>query len=164
MIYRQGSFNDVIALKNLAIESWNLYEHELEKKYWKELFFTLNNEDTYINLLKQSFCWVCENSLKEIIGMAFLVPKGNPTEIYDAQWSYIRFVSVSPRFSHQGIGKTLTQKCIQYAKENNEQIIALHTSEMMIHARKLYHNLGFTILKEIEPRLGKKYWLYILYL
>jgi hypothetical protein len=33
---------------------------------------------------------------------------------------------------------------------------------MMHKARHIYESLGFTILREIEPRLGKKYWLYTL--
>jgi len=40
--------------------------------------------------------------------------------------------------------------------------MALHTSEMMRSARHIYEKIGFNILKEIEPRLGVKYWLYTL--
>ena len=94
--------------------------------------------------------------------MAFLVPHGNPTEIYDENWCYIRFVSVDPEFGGKGIGRQLTENCIQIAIDNKEQTIALHTSEMMNTARHIYESLGFKILKEIEPRLGKKYWLYTL--
>lgn len=50
--------------------------------------------------------------------------------------------------------------CIEVAKKNNEQIMALHTSEIMESARHIYEKLGFKILKEIEPRLGVRYWLY----
>jgi ribosomal protein S18 acetylase RimI-like enzyme len=32
----------------------------------------------------------------------------------------------------------------------------------MSAARHIYEALGFTILQEIAPRYGKKYWLYIL--
>jgi ribosomal protein S18 acetylase RimI-like enzyme len=27
-------------------------------------------------------------------------------------------------------------------------------------ARHIYEKIGFKIIKELEPRLGKKYWLY----
>lgn len=94
--------------------------------------------------------------------MAFLVPSGNPTDIYQADWCYIRFVSVHPEFSGKCIGRQLTEKCIEVAKSNNEQILALHTSEMMQKARHIYESLGFAILRELEPRLGKKYCLYTL--
>jgi len=116
----------------------------------------------YASLLEDSYCLVCENDTFEIIGMSFLVPHGNPTELYDEKWCYIRFVSVDPEYEGKGIGKQLTSRCIQTAKDNNEQTIALHTSEMMDKARHIYESLGFKILKEIAPRLGKKYWLYTL--
>lgn len=162
MTIRQGSIHDVNGLKNLAIQSWTPYKEVLLPKYWKELNNILTNEITYLNLLKQSNCILCESDEKEIIGMAFLVPKGNPTDIYDEKWSYIRFLSVLPEFGGKGIGRKLTEKCIEYAKENKEQIVALHTSEIMGKAIRLYENLGFKILREIDPRLGKRYWLYLL--
>jgi ribosomal protein S18 acetylase RimI-like enzyme len=71
-------------------------------------------------------------------------------------------VSVHPEHSGKGIGRRLTEKCIEMAKSNHEKMIALHTSEMMNKARHIYESLGFTILRELEPRLGKKYWLYTL--
>jgi ribosomal protein S18 acetylase RimI-like enzyme len=96
----------------------------------------------------------------KIIGMAFLVPKGNPTDIYKKEWCYIRFVSVDPDFGGQGIGKELTKQCIVHAEKNNESVIALHTSEIMKTAMHIYESLGFKVYSEIEPRLGKRYWLY----
>jgi len=162
MIYRQGNLNDLKNLKNLALLSWTQYKKDLQPKYWNELHTTLTNENTYQKLLEQSYCLVCESEATEIIGMAYLVPNGNPTDIYHTEWSYIRFVSVHPEYEGQGIGRKLTEKCIEYAKKNSEQTVALHTSEIMNKARRLYENLGFKVLKEIEPRLGIKYWLYLL--
>lgn len=162
MKYRKGNINDVQGLRNLAIHSWKEYKDVLSLNHWNNLNKILTNEITFINLLNQSHCILCESNEHEIIGMAYLVPKGNPTDIYDKEWSYIRFLSVHPNFSGNGIGRMLTEKCIEYAKENKEHIVALHTSEIMSKARKLYENLGFKILREIDPRLGKKYWLYTL--
>ena len=76
------------------------------------------------------------------------------------EWSYIRFVSVDPLFGGQGIGRKLTTMCIDQAKDNGEQTIALHTSEIMTNARRIYESLGFEVLREIDQRLGKRYWLY----
>ena len=162
MTYRQGNINDLNLLKNLAIKSWKQFESELTVENWQKLKTSLLNDKTFLELLELSYCLVCENDENEIIGMSFLVPQGNPTEIYDEKWCYIRFVSVDPEFGGQGIGRQLTERCIQFAKDNKEQTIALHTSEMMNKARHIYESLGFKILKELDPRLGKKYWLYTL--
>lgn len=161
-IYRRGQISDMKKLKELAILSWGQFQKDLTKENWKRLSFTLSNEKTYLDLIENSDSFICETENKDIIGMAFLVPRGNPTEIYDEKWSYIRYVTVNPLFGGQGIGRKLTEKCIELAKRNNEQTIALHTSIMMAKARHIYESFGFKILREIEPRLGKKYWLYLL--
>jgi ribosomal protein S18 acetylase RimI-like enzyme len=107
-----------------------------------------------------SVSYVCENEIGEIIGMSFLVASGNPTEIYNEEQCYVRFVTVSEKYKGMKIGEKLTEECIGFAKNNGEKKIALHTSEFMNKARYIYEKLGFKIIKEIEPRYGKKYWLY----
>jgi ribosomal protein S18 acetylase RimI-like enzyme len=162
LTYRQGTKDDVQDLKKLAIKSWTPYQKELTDENWNSLKQTLSNDKTYEELLEQSDCIICLADSDNIIGMAFIVPNGNPTDIYLKEWSYIRFVSVNPKFGGQGIGTKLTIKCIEKAKENGEKTIALHTSEMMSNARHIYERLGFKILREIDRRLGKRYWLYTL--
>jgi ribosomal protein S18 acetylase RimI-like enzyme len=162
MNYRKGYINDLNAIKKLAIKTWSEFKSELTNENWQDLYKTLTNDQTYTDLIDKSYFIVCESLNKEIIGMSFLVPKGNPTEIYDESWCYIRFVTVDPEFGGNGIGKKLTEICVEFAKQNGEKIVALHTSEMMNKAIHIYEKLGFKILREIEPRLGKKYWLYSL--
>ena len=69
-------------------------------------------------------------------------------------------VGVHPDFGGKGIGKMLTQMCIDFAKSSNEKVIALHTSEYMNVARHIYESLGFKQIRELEPRYGKRYWIY----
>jgi ribosomal protein S18 acetylase RimI-like enzyme len=69
-------------------------------------------------------------------------------------------VGVNPVYRGRGIAKRLTQMCMDYAKQSNEKIVGLHTSEIMEDARHIYESLGFTIVKEIDPIYGMKYWLY----
>jgi ribosomal protein S18 acetylase RimI-like enzyme len=97
---------------------------------------------------------------EKVIGMAYLVPSGNPTHIYPADWSYIRMVGVNPEYRGKGIAKRLTQMCVDYAKQSNEKIVSLHTSEKMDDARHIYESIDFTIYKEIDPIYEMKYWLY----
>ena len=162
MTYRQANINDQRNLKKLAIETWSQFQHELAPENWEKLKGNLANDKTWSELLTNSYSLVCVNEVDKIVGMSFLVPQGNPTELFDKSWCYIRFVTVDQNFAGKGIGRRLTEKCIQYARDSGEKTIALHTSEMMNSARHIYESLGFTILKELEPRLGKKYWLYTL--
>lgn len=159
MKYRHGNSLDVAGLQKLALISYGQFQNILTEENWNRLRAHITNENLFPNLLKASKGFVCEYE-NEIIGMAFLVPKGNPTEIFEADWSYIRMVGVHPDFGGKGIGKVLTQMCIDFAKDTKEKVVALHTSEYMNAARHIYESLGFRQIKELEPRYGKRYWIY----
>jgi len=157
--YREGLIEDVEQLKCLALLSYGQFQNTLTEENWNRLRTHISNENLFPHLLKSSKGFVCEHE-NEIVGMAFLVPKGNPTEIFQEDWSYIRMVGVHPNFGGHGIGKQLTQMCIDFAKSSEEKIIALHTSEYMNAARHIYESLGFKQVRELEPRYGKRYWIY----
>lgn len=161
MKYRIGTFSDKEKLQKLGLNSYGQFKNILTEENWNRLNSFLTNENSYADLLSNSKCFVCETN-DEIVGMAYLVPKGNPTDIFQADWSYIRMLGVNTEFGGKGIGKKLIRMCVEFAKETNESIIALHTSEFMDTARHIYENTGFKQIKKIEPRFGKKYWLYLL--
>ena len=161
LTYRIGTLDDKEKLQELGLISFGQFRNILTDENWNRMRSHLSAENLYSDLLSKSTCFVCEIN-DEIIGMAYLVPKGNPTDIFQADWSYIRMVGVNKAYEGMGIGKNLTQMCIDYARETNEQVVALHTSEFMNAARYIYEKIGFTQLKEIEPRFEKKYWLYVL--
>lgn len=160
-IFREAQPDDIPQLIQLGLVSYGQYASELTSENLEKLKTSIGNIDTWKSILTTSKSVVCVYK-NELVGMAFLIPSGNPWDIFKTEWSYIRMVGVNPKYQGNGIAKTLTIKCIEAAKNNNEKIIALHTSEMMPAARHIYETLGFTILEEIAPRLGKKYWLYTL--
>jgi ribosomal protein S18 acetylase RimI-like enzyme len=160
-IYRTGTTNDIEKIVQLGLNSFGQFKDHLSDINWKKLEAYLVDENTYPELLSKSKCFICAYE-DEIIGMAFLVPSGNPTDIFQKDWSYLRMVGVSVKYAGNGIGRKLTQLCIDYAKETNETTVALHTSEFMDAARHIYESMGFNKVKELELRLGKRYWLYLL--
>lgn len=157
--FRNCTDADQAQLKDLGLTSYGQFKDILSEENWTKLKGVLSVEDFYADLLKISTGFVSEIDGK-IIGMAFLIPSGNPTEIFQSDWSYIRMVGVDPNFSGKGIGKQLTQLCIEQAKKTNEKVIALHTSEFMNVAKHIYESVGFKQIKELPPRFGKRYWLY----
>lgn len=160
--FRKATKDDIEQLKALGIKSWIQFKDDLTPSNWDELYRTLTSRDTYADLLAISDSVICENEDHQLIGMAFLVPNGNPTEIYDSQWCHLRFVSVDPDYRGQKLGEIITRKCIELALKNNERTIALHTSVLMQNAIHIYEKMGFSMFKELEPRLGVRYWLYTL--
>jgi len=159
--YRNISIQDKEQLKQLGIISYGQFSNVLEPEHFNTLSNFLHDEDKLTQLINNSTGFACVHKNK-IIGMAYIIAGGNPWDIFKADWSYIRMVGVNPAYQGHGIAKTLTQMCINQARQTNEKIIALHTSEFMNAARHIYESLGFKVLQEIEPRFGKKYWLYTL--
>ena len=157
--YRCATYEDIKQLSDLKIGSYSEFEKMLPEDGWATLNASLHNDNKLKEVLSISRAFVGEID-RRIVGMAFLVSNGNPTNIYPADWSYIRMVGVHPDFRGKGIGKSLTCMCIDNARENGEKIIGLHTSEIMDAARHVYESLGFTVYKEIDRIFGVRYWLY----
>lgn len=147
--YRKASLSDFNKLKALGIESYSEFSKVLTKTNWNKMNSFLENDVNLTKLINQSTVFVCEKD-SNIIGMIYLVPRGNPTELFQENWSYIRFLGVNTKFRGHGIGKKLTDLCMEYAKETNEKYMALHTSEFMDSARAIYEKRGFKRTKEIE--------------
>lgn len=156
LIYRSATIDDIPHLQSLALISYGRFAKVLE---WSEMERALSRPELFKELIAGSHAFVCETN-SQIVGMAFLVPGGKPTELFPADWSHIRMVGVHPELGGKGIAKHLTQQCIEKAKASGEKIIGLHTSEVMNAARHIYENFGFRIEKEIAQRFGVRYWIY----
>ena len=159
--YRTATAKDNPQLKQLGIDSYTTLFSMLTEENQTVMLNFLHDDEKVKKLMEQSHCFVCECN-NTIVGMAYFIPHGNAWDVFPDEWSYIRMVGVHPAYQGRGIARKLMEMCIAKGKETSEKIIALHTSEIMNAARYVYESLGFTILREIEPRFGVKYWLYTL--
>lgn len=55
----------------------------------------------------------------------------------------IRMLSVAPSAKRRGIGRALSEACIERARAEGKRGIVLHADEIMKAARALYEELGF---------------------
>jgi ribosomal protein S18 acetylase RimI-like enzyme len=154
---------DKASLIELGLIAYGAFREQVGPEQWQTLESGLSNEENWKKLISISTGFVSVQD-ERVVGMAFIVPGGNPWDVFESDWSYIRLVGVHPAFQGRGIARALTRLCIDHARKSGERTIALHTSEMMDAARHLYESLGFRILREIPNRYGKKYWLYTLQL
>lgn len=159
--YRKATYDDLQGLRQVGLAAYGTFQPVLSEEGWNRLNKNLQDEDVYRELMGKSTCIVCVLDEK-VIGMAYYVPNGNPTDIYPADWCYVRMVGVLPDFVGKGIGKELMRQCVQLARDTNEKTIGLHTSEFMDAARHIYEKMGFVQVKELAQRFGKRYWLYSL--
>jgi len=159
LTYRKGLASEKKDLQQLGILSDNQFSKTLLPADLETMDRFLHNDSMWDKLVNSSAIFVCEEH-GTLIGMAYLVPSGNPTHIYPADWAYVRMVGVHPRYRGKGIAKRQTQMCVDYARQSNEKVVGLHTSEKMDDARHIYESIGFTIDREINPIYGMKYWVY----
>ncbi|WP_299457205.1 GNAT family N-acetyltransferase [uncultured Microscilla sp.] len=78
--------------------------------------------------------------------------KGVTTTIQNA--SGIRLLVVSPAARGQGVGKALTEACLQRARNLESQQMILHTTQAMKVAWGMYERMGFARLPSLDFRQG----------
>jgi ribosomal protein S18 acetylase RimI-like enzyme len=161
ILYRLATEIDLDNLVKLGLDSYGQFSETLTLENWEKLNRSLRDKKTLLDLINLSSPFVAVDN-KDIVGMIYLVPSGNPNDIYENDWCYIRRLGVHPAYNGFGIGRELIQLCIKEAQKNGEKVLALHTSEFMNAARHIYESMGFKQLKEIAPVFGKRYWLYIM--
>jgi ribosomal protein S18 acetylase RimI-like enzyme len=159
MQYRAATEKDIESLKELALASYGRLRSQMNEENWLKMQSVLTAANNFPVMVKQCHSFVCEEK-KRLLGMAFLVPHGNPTKIYSPETSYIRMVGVHPDAGGKGIAQSLTKLCISKAKETGEKMISLHSAEVMYAARHIYEKLGFKKIRLLDEHYGLKYWLY----
>ncbi|NJM96840.1 MAG: GNAT family N-acetyltransferase [Phormidesmis sp. RL_2_1] len=71
-------------------------------------------------------------------------------------------LAVLPQYRNQGIGQQLSLECVHQARQDKAAVFGLHTSELMVAARKMYERLGFEQDIELPSNFGIRYWRYVL--
>jgi len=159
LIYRSADEKDIEALQELGLASYERLRNHITPGNWEKMRRVISSEDNIPLLVRNCFGFVCEEDGR-LLGMAFLVPSGNPTKIYSKETSYIRMVGVHPEAGGQGIAENLTRLCLEKARESGEKTISLHSAEVMFAARHIYEKLGFKKIRLLDEHYGLAYWLY----
>jgi ribosomal protein S18 acetylase RimI-like enzyme len=157
--FRTATYQDIKQLQQLGLIAYGQFKSIISEENWQKWESGFTSDDNFLSLLNIASGFLCEAENK-IVGMAFLIPSGNPYLYFQADWSYIRYVGIHPEYEGKGIGRRLTQQCIDKAIASGEKTIALHTSEFQNAARHIYESLGFTKQKDLDLVYGKQYYLY----
>ena len=67
-----------------------------------------------------------------------------------------RMLATVPEAQGRGIGQQLTQWCIDRAKADGAKALALHTTDYMQAAQRLYVRLGFERWPELDHHIGRR--------
>ena len=80
--------------------------------------------------------------------MKFYGSGGTATKEKNA--SGFRLLAVNPSTRGQGLGKLLTNKCVQKARNWKHQQVIIHTTKAMQVAWKMYENIGFKRSEDLD--------------
>jgi ribosomal protein S18 acetylase RimI-like enzyme len=109
--------------------------------------------------------WIVAEKDRQIVGcVAFFAANTTDSPLFERAWAHIRLLAVAPELRRQGLGRSLTQHCVTLATQSRAGVLALHTSELMVAASRLYESMGFTVNRELPPMFGLRYFLYVLHL
>jgi ribosomal protein S18 acetylase RimI-like enzyme len=100
-----------------------------------------------------------------IVGaVAYMGAEAPKPEMFDPAWPVIRMLVVDPAERGHGVGRMLTDECIQRARRDGAREIALHTSPIMQAALTLYLRSGFVMVRQCPPIFGVPYRIYLKHL
>jgi ribosomal protein S18 acetylase RimI-like enzyme len=102
-------------------------------------------------------------SAGRIVGAVVYVGPGKPkSDFFARDWPVIRMLVVDPDARGGGIGRCLTEACVERARRDAAPLIALHTSPIQAVALAMYLRMGFRELRPIAPIFGVPYSVYLL--
>lgn len=159
LVYEMATPADATAIRDLTLLSYHEFATMLEPEHRHAMQERQRDISKVEALMGEAGTFVCRSG-ERLVGVVFLVPSGQATAIYPVDWSYIRLLGVDPAFRRMGIGRRLMELAIEAARRSGEKVLGLHTSTMMPAARKMYDELGFSLIRELPPILGQQYWLY----
>jgi ribosomal protein S18 acetylase RimI-like enzyme len=98
-----------------------------------------------------------------VVGAVAYVGSGRlpRADFFEPEWPIIRMLVVDPAARGQGLGRKLTEACVELGRRDGAKVIALHTSPAMEVALALYLRMGFQLLRRVPDRFGVPYAVYV---
>jgi ribosomal protein S18 acetylase RimI-like enzyme len=81
-------------------------------------------------------------------------PSDSFSERWPDDWSAIRLLAVDPEARGSGVGRRLTDACIERARAHGVPALGLHTTAPMAIARAMYERMGFERAPRFDFRPG----------
>ena len=81
-------------------------------------------------------------------------PSDSFSERWPEDWSAVRLLAVDPGARGGGVGRVLTEACIERARDQGAPAVGLHTTAPMAVARAMYERMGFERVPQYDFRPG----------
>ena len=89
-----------------------------------------------------------------VVGAVCYMPSAGSVAGVPRGYAFIRTLAVPPSARHRGVGRALTKACVDRAREEARPGIGLQTSDLMVAARSLYRELGFSEVRSERHPIG----------
>jgi GNAT superfamily N-acetyltransferase len=146
---------DADALGKVALEAFEQFRSFYSD--WPALAEFVSNMSI---LSKTCEIIIAEEDGQIVGGVAYIGPRQPKADYFDVCWSIIRMLVVKPSARGKGLGRLLTEECIERARRDNSPIIALHTTPIMTVALPLYLRMGFMKIRDAPDIYGVPYTVY----
>ncbi len=154
---RQAADKDLAPVVDLALAAYQEFAGVLTEENWQKMRALLAS----LPEVAQLGTLLVAEEQEELLGSVIYCPPGKSNIGFFAKESAtIRLLAVKPGCRGKGVGLLLTERCIELSRQDRASVIALHTSEIMPTARRIYERLGFRQENELPARYGVRYWLY----
>src|SRR5262245_11960819 len=97
-----------------------------------------------------------------IVGaVAYIPPHRAKASYFDQAWPVIRSLVVDTKSRGLGVGRAVTQECINRARRDCSRVIGLHTSATLAVALPMYLRMGFEWHHDAPAVYGVPYSVYL---
>lgn len=160
-ITRQATLLDFSAINDLCVEAYHEFEISVGPDNWQQMRDTLSHASDLSRIGEL----ILAEDATGLLGVILYVPPGKSDGVsIPVEWASIRMLAVSPLCRGRGIGRKLTQECIDRARRDGAAAIGLTTAEMMRVAQPMYERMGFRKEEDLGTRFGVKHARYVLML
>ena len=158
-ILRNAAPADSGAINQLCIAAYEEFCETIGEANWRRLKESLSRASERSS---EGELIVADDS-SGLLGVVLYIPAGRSLHAnLPANFASLQMLAVSPGHRGKGIGRKLTQECIDRARKSGAAAIALTTAEMMTVARPMYERMGFVKEADVVMRFGVMDTRYIL--
>lgn len=159
VIIRDALNSEFDEVASLNVEAYREYARVLTPDNWEKMQTNLANVS---EIAKPGRLIVAEQDRSLVGAVVYHPPGASNPRLFQPEWASMRMLAVLPQYRSQGIGVQLNLECIDRAQQDKAETIGLHTSELMVAARKMYERLGFERDIELPSNFEIRYWRYVL--
>lgn len=154
-LIREYEDSDAFQVNELALSAFEQYADQYED--WPGFRQKISQMS---RLSETADLVVAELDTKLVGAVVYIGPNKPKAAFFQPEWAVIRMLVVSPEARGQGIGRALADFCLHRAEQDQSEVLALHTSEMMAVALEMYKKMGFAFHVEAPNIHGVEYGIY----